>query len=149
MILVVAATPALAQNDSDAQVWAQVLALGKIGEQWRTPVEVQPRFVGDASELGFTIVRTAIGRRVAPRVTAWLGHAWVPRTAGFGVRHEQRVWQQVSVSAPVVRGWSPTARLRVEQRWLTAWQGRSHRVRVLGRAQRTVGAASPWALFAH
>ena len=46
-------------------------------------------------------------------------------------------------------GWTPSARLRVEQRWLEPWQGTSHRVRLLARAQRALGAKSPWGLFAY
>ena len=138
-----------AQDTSDGQVWVQALALGQLGDDWRTHVEVQPRVMSGASELGLTIVRTAIGRRVAPRVTAWVGHAWVPRTLGEGVRHEQRLWQQLLVNAPVARGWTPTVRLRVEQRWLQPWDGASHRVRLLARGQRPLGAATPWAVFAY
>lgn len=143
------AAPAAAQDAPDRQLWAQVLALGQIGDDWRTHVEVQPRVFSNASELGLTIVRTALGRRVAPRLTAWLGHAWVPRTFGSGVRHEQRIWQQLSYAAPAVGRWTSTARLRVEQRWLEPWDGASHRVRLLARAQRPLGAATRWAVFTY
>ena len=126
-----------------------MLALGQLGEQWRSHVEVQPRLVDDASELGLTIVRTALGRRVAPRLTAWLGHAWVPRTLGAGVRHEQRFWQQLSWAAPARGGWTPSARLRVEQRWQAPWTGASHRVRLLIRAQRSVAPRTAYSVFAY
>ena len=138
-----------AQDTSDGQVWMQALAIGQLGADWRTHVEVQPRWMNDASELGLTIVRTALGRRVAPRLTVWLGHAWVPRTLGAGVRHEQRLWQQLSYAAPAVARWTPTVRLRVEQRWLQPWDGASHRVRLLARAQRPLGAATPLAVFTY
>lgn len=149
VVLLTAPAVAGAQDPSDGQVWVQAVATGQLGDDWRTHVEVQPRWFNDASELGLTIVRTAIGRRVAPRVTAWVGHAWVPRTLGDGVRHEQRLWQQLSYAAPVVARWTPTARLRVEQRWLQPWDGVSHRVRLLARGQRPLGAATPWAVFAY
>ena len=138
-----------AQDNPDTQVWVQVLALGQIGDDWRTHVEVQPRFMNDASELGLTIVRTAVGRRVAPRLTAWLGHAWVPRTLGAGVRHEQRIWQQLSFAGPAFGRWTPSARLRIEQRWLEPWVGVSHRVRLLARAQRPLRPGSAWGLFTY
>ena len=140
---------ATAQDNPDTQAWAQVLAIGQVSEHWRTHVEVQPRFMNGPSELGLTIVRTAVGRRVAPRASVWLGHAWVPRTLGTGTRHEQRLWQQLLVTPPAVGGWAPTARLRVEQRWLEPWQGTSHRVRVLTRAQRPLGRRTPWSVFAY
>ncbi len=150
-LVAVVARPGIgaAQDNPDQQAWVQVLALGQLGDDWRTHVEVQPRFMNDASELGLTIVRTAVGRRVAPRLTAWLGHAWVPRTLGAGVRHEQRIWQQLTFAAPALGRWTPSARLRVEQRWLEPWDGVSHRVRLLARAQRPLGATSPWGLFAY
>lgn len=147
--LITAPATVHAQDTSDGQVWVQALAIGQLGDDWRTHVEVQPRWMNDGSELGLTIVRTAIGRRVAPRLTAWVGHAWVPRTLGAGVRHEQRFWQQLSFAAPTVARWTPTGRLRVEQRWLQPWDGASHRVRVLARAQRPLGAATPWAVFTY
>lgn len=138
-----------AQDNPDAQVWVQFLALGELAGGWRTHVEVQPRVMEDASELGLTLVRTAIGRPVAPRMSAWLGHAWVPRTLGPGVRHEQRLWQQLLTTLPGLGGWAPSVRLRLEQRWLEPWDGVSHRVRVLTRAQRTIGAARRWGVFAY
>ncbi len=138
-----------AQDDPDGQAWVQVLALGEIGDRWRSHIEVQPRFMNNVSELGLTLVRTAVGRQIAPRATVWLGHAWVPRTLGEGTRHEQRAWQQLLTALPAVKGWMPSVRLRVEQRWLAPWDGVSHRVRVLARAQRPVGAARRWGVFAY
>lgn len=141
LVVSLAARPAQAQPNPDRQVWLQALAIGQLSEAWRVHLEVQPRFQDDASELGLTIVRTAIGRRVAPRVTAWVGHAWVPRTFGEGVRHEQRLWQQLSITGPALGRWSTTGRVRLEQRWLDPWPGTSHRLRLMARAQRPVGAA--------
>jgi len=142
-------TSAAAQPDPDRQVWIQGLALGQLSENWRSHIEVQPRWFDDSSELGLTIVRTAIGRRLSPRVTVWLGHAWIPRTFGEGVRHEQRIWQQLSLAGPVLGGWTTSGRLRVEQRWLEPWDGLSHRVRMMARAQRPLAPTSPWGVWAY
>jgi hypothetical protein len=151
LLLAIASTPATAwaQPTPDTNVWIQGLATGQLSENWRSHVEIQPRWVDDASELGLTIIRTALGRRVSPRVTVWLGHAWVPRTFGDGVRHEQRIWQQLSVTGPVLAGWATSGRLRVEQRWLEPWDGRSHRVRMLARAQRPLAAGSAWGVWGY
>ena len=140
---------AAAQDSPDAQIWFQMLAVGDLADQWRTHVEVQPRFMDDTSELGLTLVRTAIGRSIAPGLTAWIGHAWVPRTLGPDTRHEQRIWQQLLAALPAVRSWTPSIRLRIEQRWLDPWDGTSHRVRLLTRAQRSLGTARRWGLFAY
>jgi hypothetical protein len=126
-----------------------MLALGQLSEHWRTHIEVQPRWFDDASELGLTIVRTAIGYQVRPRVSMWVGHAWVPRTFGVGTRHEQRTWQQVSLTGPRPGGWATTGRIRLEQRWLEPWDGTSHRLRLMGRLQRPVQAGSGWSVFAY
>lgn len=147
--VVAVAGPAAAQQNPDRQIWVQGLALGQLSEAWRTHIEVQPRWFDDGSELGLTIVRYALGRRLSPRATVFLGHAWVPRTFGDGVRHEQRLWQQLSLAGPVVGGWATSARLRLEQRWLEPWDDASHRLRTLVRAQRAVAAGSPWGVWAY
>jgi Protein of unknown function (DUF2490) len=137
------------QPTPDRQVWVQGLALGQLSQNWRTHIEVQPRWFDDGSELGLTIARAAIGRRVSSRVTAFAGYGWVPRTFGDGVRHEQRLWQQLSLAGPALGAWSTSGRLRVEQRWLDPWEGASHRVRMLARAQRPVGVTRQWGVWAY
>lgn len=148
-LLLLSVVDGQAQQNPDRQVWVQGLATGQLSEAWRTHVEVQPRWFDDGSELGLTIVRYALGRRLSPRATVFLGHAWVPRTFGNGVRHEQRLWQQLSLAGPVVGGWATSARLRLEQRWLEPWDDASHRLRTLVRAQRAVAVGSPWGVWAY
>lgn len=140
---------AAAQDNPDAQMWIQMLAVGDLANNWRTHIEVQPRFMDDASELGLTLIRTALGRSIAPRLSAWIGHAWVPRTLGADTRHEQRIWQQLLAAPPPVSGWTPSIRFRMEQRWLAPWNGVAHRLRLLTRAQRTLGTARRWGVFAY
>jgi hypothetical protein len=147
--LLAGTAPAAAQSAHDAQLWSQAVILGRLGG-WRTHLEVQPRVFDDASELGLTIVRSAVGRALTPRVSAWLGYAWVPRTFGPGVRHEQRVFQQLLVTPPAVGGVTPSVRLRLEQRWQNQpWDGTSHRLRTLVRAQRPLDAARRWQLASY
>lgn len=138
-----------AQQNPDRQAWVQVLALGQLSGNWRTHLEVQPRFMSDSSELGLTIARAAIGRRLAPRATLFLGYAWVPRTLGDGVRHERRAWQQLSLSGPALGGWATSARIRLEQRTLDPWADVSHRIRLLARAQRGAGAPGRWGTYSY
>lgn len=134
----------------DGQIWIQGLALGRLSEHWRSHLEVQPRWFDDASELGLTIVRSAVGRQLSPRITVWGGHAWVPKTFGPGVRHEQRLWEQVSISLPPLGTWRPAARVRVEQRWQPEpWDDSSHRVRMMMRLQRPLGPNSRWQIAAY
>ncbi len=130
----------LAQDLSEGQFWLQFLAIGQLSDDWRSHIEIQPRWTDDASELGLTIFRGAIGRTVSRRASLWGGYVGVPRTAGDGVRYEQRIWEQFLISGPVVDRWATTLRLRLEQRWLDGWANNSHRFRALVRAQRPLGA---------
>lgn len=148
-LLLLVPAAAVAQDDPDAQVWVQVLALGTMGNGWRTHAELQPRVMNDASEVGLTIVRAALGRPLGRRTTVWGGYAWVPRTLGEGVRHEQRTWQQVQVTPAALAGWSSSLRLRLEQRWLTPWDGPSHRARLLGRGQYALETSRRWSVYAY
>lgn len=140
---------AVAQDTSEAQVWVQFLAIGQLSEKWRSHIEVQPRFMDDASELGLTLVRTAIGRQIHPRVSIWAGHVWVPRTLGPGVQHEQRIWQQLLVTSPAMKRWVTTGRFRLEQRWLDPWENNAHRFRALVRAQRPLDSDGTWSIAAY
>lgn len=151
VVLAVAASAGevAAQQNPDRQVWVQGLALGQLSENWRSHLEVQPRWFDDSSELGLSIIRYAIGRRVSRRVTAFVGHAWVPRTFGEGVRHEHRIWQQLSITGPAPGGWATSGRVRLEQRWLEPWDDASHRLRLLARAQKPVAAGSAWSVWGY
>lgn len=145
-VFAMAARPAAAQDLSEAQFWFQFLNIGQLDERWRSHVEVQPRLMHDGSELGLTLVRSALGRQVHPRVSIWGGYAWVPRTLGRGVQHEQRAWEQLLLTPPVKNRWVSTVRLRVEQRWLDPWQDNSHRVRTLVRFQRPITETGIWSV---
>jgi Protein of unknown function (DUF2490) len=137
---------ARAQDLSDNQIWVQALALGRLSENWRSHVEVWPRWFDDASDLGLVIVRAGVGRRITSRLTGWAGYAWIPRMQHPGVRHEQRLWQQLTLALPPAAGWTFSSRLRLEQRWLEPWEGMSNRIRGLGRVQRPFAAGSRWGL---
>ena len=59
--------------------------------------------------------------------------------------HEQRTWQQLSATLPKIGAWTPSIRLRPEQRYLDAWGDSSHRMRALGRLVRPLG-TSGWSV---
>ena len=143
-LLTVPATAQTLPDDQDTQAWVQALAIGQLSRNWRLHLEAQPRLFDQASELGLTIVRGAVGRQLHPRVTVWGGYAWVPRSLGPRTTHEQRAWQQLSLVLPNAGAWSPTARIRLEQRWLDPWANASHRLRMMARVQRPLGRSTPW-----
>lgn len=147
LLIPIAPSPAAAQtlpDDHDIQVWMQALAIGPLSPNWRIHLEAQPRVFDNGSELGLTIVRTAIGRQLTPRISLWGGYAWVPRSLGPRTTHEQRSWQQLSLSLPAAGGWTPSARIRLEQRWLEPWTNASHRLRMMARVQRPLVVGAPW-----
>lgn len=128
---------AAAQADGDHHLWAQVVAVGAAGP-WRTHVEAQPRWFEDVTAPFQMLVRTAVGRQVSPAVTVWTGHGWIAKPPGPGVTHEQRLWEQVSLTLPRVSRVAPSLRWRQEQRWQNGWDGTSHRTRLMLRAARPV-----------
>ena len=142
--LVLGVSPARAQDYQDAQLWSQTVVTSQLSAKWRSHIEFQPRVFDNVRELGITIIRTAIGRQITPRLTVWAGHAAVARSRGPRTAWENRAWQQLSITLPRAGTWNPSARIRLEQRRLGAWANTSHRLRLMARAQRPVRANSPW-----
>lgn len=142
--LVLSVSPVRAQDYQDGQLWSQTVVTSQLSAKWRSHIEFQPRVFDNVRELGITIIRTAIGRQLTPRVTVWAGHAAVARSLGPATHWENRIWQQLSLTLPRAGAWSPSARVRLEQRHLDSWANTSHRLRVMARAQRPVRANSPW-----
>lgn len=140
--------PVRAQDTTDVQLWLQAIATVRIGEDWRLHLEEQPRWFRNVRESYQVLTRTGVGRRVSDRLTVWAGHAWIAKPPGPGVQHEQRIWQQASVTLPGAGRWTPSVRLRVEQRMQGSWADRSHRVRVMGRGVRPLTADGRWAVAA-
>lgn len=151
VMLAVAAPPAQAQtqtNTQDTQLWTQVVATVRLSESWRLHLEEQPRWSEDASQSYQIITRTALGRRVNARLTLWGGHAWIAKPPGPGVTHEQRVWEQASITLPTAAQWTPSVRVRLEQRFQDTWADSSHRLRVMTRAVRPLDADRRWSVAA-
>ena len=84
--------------------------------------------------------------RVGTRATVWAGYGYMPKWQAAGdLAHEQRSWQQLSLTLPAVGKWRPSLRVRPEQRFVDAWADRSHRVRAMARIVRPVG-VTRWSL---
>src|SRR5262249_37772253 len=130
------------------QLWTQAIATVSLSDQWLAHLEFQSRWSDDISEHDQFLVRNAIGRRLSPRVTIWGGHAGTPRTLEDGWSQEQRIWEQLSATFPTVGAWTPSIRIRQEQRFLESWDDASHRLRMLGRAVRPVDAEKLWTIVA-
>lgn len=137
---------ARAQDTVDSQLWIQVLATLRLSENWRLHLEEQPRWYENWSESYQIITRTALGRRVGSRVSLWGGYAWVAKPPGDGVTNEHRIWEQLSATFPTVSSWTPSLRLRIEQRFQDGWADSSHRIRAMGRGVRPIAAWPGWSL---
>jgi hypothetical protein len=139
---------ARAQDTQDIQFWMQMVATIRLSENWRLHLEEWPRFSDDQGGAFQIITRTALGRRVGQRTTLWGGYAWVAKPPGPGVTHEHRTWQQLSATLPVAARWTPSIRLRLEQRFQDGWADSSHRLRTMGRFVRPLTADRRWSLAA-
>jgi hypothetical protein len=140
-VVIATLTPcaARAQDTVDGQLWAQVVATVRLSENWRLHLEEQPRWYEDVAESFQVITRAGLGRQLNSRTTLWGGYAWVAKPPGPGTAHEHRVWEQLSATFPEVGRWTPSLRIRLEQRFQESWGDNSHRLRLMGRAVRPLG----------
>lgn len=146
LALSIGASSAAAQSVHDAQLWTQVVVTPHLAPDWMVHLEAQPRWSEDMSELNQVILRTALGRQVTDRISVWGGYAWIPRTLGPGTEHEHRIWEQLSATLPDAGKWTPSIRIRLEQRFLEQWGDSSHRLRMMGRLVRPIDAQRRWLL---
>ena len=144
LLALVLPAAAAAQDTVDSQLWLQVVATLRLSENWRLHLEEQPRWNENWSEPWQIITRGALGRRVGPRVSLWGGYAWIAKPPGDGVTHELRIWEQLSATFPTAARWTPSLRLRIEQRFQDGWADASHRVRLMGRGVRPIDARGRW-----
>lgn len=140
--------PASAQDTVDAQAWVMGLATVPVSDNWRLHLELQPRASLETGSTTEVLTRVAVGRRLAPRATIWAGYAWIAKPPGPGVTHEHRAWQQLSLGFPAVARWTPSLRLRLEQRSQPGWDGLSHRLRAMTRMVRPLTESRRWSAVA-
>lgn len=122
--------PALAAEE-DANIWLAQTATVDLGGNTVLWLEAQERFTDDASRLGQLLVRPAIGYRIDPTTTAYLGYAYVMTDPTGPVRtHEHRIFQQLSFRLlGDGKGVTLTGRTRLEQRRLEGRDGTGWRMR--------------------
>ncbi len=124
--------PAAAQEvESDFQSWNAIAVAGPVKEDSRFLLwfDGHARFNNDASDLGVSIIRPALGWRMNDAVDLWAGYARVvSRDDGRPDIKEDRFWQQATYALPDVFGGSLGGRSRLEQRFRgtgeTGWRFR-------------------------
>ncbi len=142
-LLALLLAPLPARASTDGQLWLNMLAQGSISGDLIFWFDASGRFSDDASRLGQTLFRGAIGTRVSPNLSLVAGYVHVrttPRTGAGTVEH--RGWQQALY--PIIRGERAQliGRTRLEQRWLDGGDGMSLRARQLFRLNVPLGEAS-------
>ena len=141
LVMVILATlapsPVAAQDRGEFQQWAAVL--GTAHTQPAPPglsfwLDLHARR-GDAGTV--LLLRPGIGVEVFPWLSLWAGYGWIPvfDDASGGVRHEHRIWQQVTLThrSPEV-GITLQSRTRFEQRFSEAGSDVGLRIRQFVRA---------------
>ncbi len=136
--------------DEDFQVWAPTYVQVDLAPKvLRLYLEAQPRFVEDASRLGFVLWRPALAYYAQDWLTLWAGYAYVERYWPSYVG-EHRSWEQVQAARDLV----PTiklnglARLRLEQRFREGEETVAHRLRLFLRGSLPIGDPEPPSWYA-
>lgn len=133
------ATAHAAQEDE--QVWLAQFSTIEVGDKVLLFSDVQLRFTDGADRLGQVLLRPAVGYRITPSDTLFLGYAYV-RTEPLNGKptDEHRVFQQALVRIAGKPG-KPTviARTRLEQRWIEGRSDMGWRLRQQVRADLPTG----------
>lgn len=124
------AMPAQA-TEEDFNTWlaqTATIGVGKKGVIW---LEAQERFTSDSSRLGQFQLRPAIGYKLSPTTTAYLGYVYtLSAPKGATSTQENRVYQQLSYRLfGDGKGLTLSARTRLEERWVVDRDGMGWRLR--------------------
>ena len=125
----VVSAPALAD---DTQLWNAIALAGPVKDDSRLLLwfDGHARFRDDASDLGVTIIRPAVGWQITDNVAGWAGYARVvSRRENAPDLKEHRIWQQATFGMGTLFGGSLSGRTRLEQRLVnlgddTGWRFR-------------------------
>lgn len=141
-ILMLTATGAVAQDtESDFQSWNAIAVAGPVADDSRLLFwfDGHARYRDDASDLGVTILRPAIGWRVDESLDLWAGYARVvSRSDDRPNIEEDRFWQQATYPMRPIFGGSVGGRSRLEQRFRNSGEDTGWRFRQFIRWARPV-----------
>ncbi|MFM2302363.1 MAG: hypothetical protein RLZZ84_2099 [Pseudomonadota bacterium] len=135
-----ASAPALAAQE-DEQVWLAQFSTIEVGDKVLLFSDVQFRLTDGADRLGQVLVRPAVGYRITPTDTLFLGYAYVRTEPLNGTpTDEHRMFQQALVRiAGKPDKVIVTGRTRLEQRWLEGRPDMGWRLRQQVRMDAPVG----------
>lgn len=103
----------------DFQSWNAIALAGDASDdgKWQYWFDGHLRFKDDASSLGVSIIRPAVGYRMNDSLTLWLGVARVTVDAPGNSIDEDRIWQQATFNIGDFLGGNVSGRTRLEQRF--------------------------------
>jgi hypothetical protein len=139
---VVTTAPAAAD---DLQFWPTFTVYSPTVDGWRGSAELHARWTDDLGTYNRIVLRVNGGRLVTPRLELFAGYENT-RPGTPGVRHEQRVWEQVEYTHRPGR-WSFAGRARLEERFIERADAVAVRLRCRFRAQHPL-ARTRWTLAA-
>lgn len=115
----------------DEQVWLAQFSTIEVGQKVLLFTDMQLRFTDGADRLGQVLLRPAVGYRITPSDTLFLGYAYVRTESLNGTpTDEHRMFQQALVRVAGGPGKTTvTSRTRLEQRWLEGRSGMGWRLR--------------------
>lgn len=127
-------SPALAAQE-DKQVWLANFSTIEVGDKVLLFSDVQVRLTDGADRLGQVLLRPAVGYRITPSDTLFVGYAYVRTEPLSGTpTDEHRMFQQALVRIAGKPGKvTVTGRTRLEQRWLEGRSDMGWRVRQMVR----------------
>ena len=130
LLLVQIGGPAWASG-SDFQAWSAVAINGPVKEDSNLMLwfDGHARFRDDASDLGVSIIRPALGWRLNPKLTLWGGYARVTGHRTGPNIEEDRIWQQATYPIATIFGGNLSGRTRLEQRFRKVGSDTGHRFR--------------------
>ncbi|HQS95493.1 MAG: hypothetical protein B7Y31_02025 [Novosphingobium sp. 16-62-11] len=126
--------PAFAAQE-DEQVWLAQFSTIEVGDKVLLFSDVQFRLTDGADRLGQVLLRPAVGYRITPSDTLFVGYAYVRTEPLTGTpTDEHRMFQQALVRIAGKPGKvTVTGRTRLEQRWLEGRSDMGWRVRQMVR----------------
>jgi len=115
----------LCDSLNDTQAWSALIAKFPIASEGRFfgYFEAQPRVGDNVSELERLLIRPALGYKVTPDLSVFLGYGWTPTFMNnhyeSDFRDETRIWEQLSYNQHDVFGLLEVEhRFRQEQRFI-------------------------------
>ncbi len=133
----------------EQQTWLAVATNGPVqaDSNWLYWFDGHARSQDDASGLGVSIIRPALGYKVSDKLSLWAGYARVVARRAGPDTEEHRIWQQATYPVADLFGGKLSGRTRLEQRLIEGAGDTGHRIRQFWRWSRPIqGTDWSWVL---